>query len=235
MDKSTLSIEQKKADIDLNIIISVTLIALFIYMFFDSQIISFSKNTKVPLLLRTLFIAFFQWGVAGLGITIVALYRREGFIRYGLTRTNLFKTILLSILPLIPYIIFGLAISSFTTYLPFQRVSIAREWFEVCFPYKLVGISIIAIIWGFFEGLNYVVISDKINKRYPSKNMWLNWGAISCGIACLFIHGIVGINFYTLMEGLTVFFIIYGMLIVKSYTNNSWGCILIFTLFWNAL
>jgi len=204
-------------------------------MIFDSQIISFSKNTKEPLLLRTFFIAIFQWGVAGLGITIVALYRRESFISYGLTKTNLFKTILLSILPLIPYIIFGLVTTSFTTYLPFQRVSISKEWFEINYPYKIVGMSIVAIVWGFFEGLNYVVISDKINKRYPSKNMWLNWGAISCGIVCLFIHGIVGIDFYTLMEGLAVFLIIYGMLIVKSYTNNSWGCILIFTLFWNAL
>ncbi|TYP47428.1 hypothetical protein [Thermosediminibacter litoriperuensis] len=235
MNKSELSIEQKKADIDLNIIISITLIALIIYMFFDSQIISFSKNTKVPLLLRTLFIAFFQWGVAGLGITVVTLYRKEGFIRFGLTKTNLFKTILFSILTLIPYIIFGIATSLFTSYLPFQKVTIAKEWFEIGFPYKIIGISIVAIVWGFFEGLNYVVISDRINKRYPSKNMWINWGAISCGIVCLLIHGIVGVSFYTLMEGLAVFIIIYGMLIVKNYTNNAWGCILIFTFFWNAL
>jgi len=98
----------------------------------------------------------------------------------------------------------------------------------------MIGITIIAIVWGFFEGLNYVVISDKINKRYPSKSVWLNWGAISCGVACLLFHGMVGVSFYGLMEGLAVFIMIYGMFIVKNYTNNAWGCILIFMLFWNA-
>src|SRR5690606_13368023 len=159
-----------------------------IYMLFGSQIISFSKNTKVPLLLRTLFIAFFQWGVAGLGITVVALYRKEGFVRFGLTKINLFKTILLSALALIPYIIFGLATGSFTSYLPFQTVTITKEWLAIGFPYNMIGLTIIAVVWGYFEGFNYVVISDKINKRYPSKSMWLNWGAITCGVACLLIH-----------------------------------------------
>ena len=234
MNKPELSVEQKRADTDLNIIIVITLIALVIYILFDSQIISFSQNTKFPLLLRTLFIAFFQWGVAGLGITVVALYRKEGFVRFGLTKINLFKTILLSALALIPYIIFGLATGSFTSYLPFQTVIITKEWLEIGFPYNMIGLTIIAVVWGFFEGFNYVVISDKINKRYPSKSMWLNWGAITCGVACLLIHGMIGFSFYTLMEALAVFIMIYGMLVVKNYTNNAWGCILIFILFWNA-
>ncbi len=235
MNTSKLSIEQKRANTDLNVIISITLTALIIYMCFNSQIISFIRNTKVPLLLRTFVAAFFEWGIAGLGITVVALYRKEGFIKFGLTKTNLFKTILSSILTLIPYSIFILATDSFTGYLPFKRVIITKEWLEMGFPYNVVGMSIIAIVWGFFEGFNYVVISDKINKLYPPKNMWLNWGAIACGTACLLLHLMAGVSIYGLMEGLAVFIIIYGMLIVKDYTKNAWGCILIFMFFWNAI
>jgi len=65
--------------------------------------------------------------------------------------------------------------------------------------------------------------------------MRINWGAISCGIVCLLIHGIVGSDFYTFMEEFAVFILIYGMLFVKNYKNNSWGAFLIFMLFDNAL
>ena len=36
-------------------------------------------------------------------------------------------------------------------------------------------------------------------------------------------------------EALTTFILIYGMLVVKENTNNAWGCILIFLLYWNAI
>ena len=88
---------------------------------------------------------------------------------------------------------------------------------------------------GILEGFNYVVISKKINERYISKNKWLNYGAIVCGIVCVLIHGMVGFDLYTIFEALTTFIIIYGMLIVKEKTNNAWDCIFIFLFFWNAI
>ncbi len=33
---------------------------------------------------------------------------------------------------------------------------------------------------------------------------------------------------------LTIFMIVYGMLSVKEYTGNAWGCVFIFVLLWNA-
>lgn len=235
MNKSKLSIEQKRANTDLNVIISITLTVMVVYMLFKSQIISFIMNKNFPLLLRTFIAALFEWGIAGLGIIVVALYRKESFIRFGLTKTNLFKTIALTTLTFIPYIILIWATDSFTGYLPFKRVIITKEWLEVGFPYNMVGMSIITIVWGFFEGFNYVIISHKINMIYPPKNIWLNWGAISCGIACLLLHVMAGVSIYGLMEGLAVFIIIYGMLVIKDYTKNAWGCIAIFTFFWNAI
>lgn len=235
MSASKLSIEQQKANTDLNVIVSFTLITLIVYMCFNSQIISFIRNTEVHLLMRTFIAAFLQWGIAGLGVTVVALYRKEGFTGFGLTKINLLKSILLSTLTLIPYSILILATGSFTGYLPFKRVIVTKEWLEMGFPYNVAGMSIIAIVWGFFEGFNYVVISHKINMLYPPKNIWLNWGAIACGIACLLLHLMSGVSIYGLAEGVAVFLIIYGMLIIKDYTKNAWGCILIFTFFWNAI
>lgn len=235
MSKSSLSIEQKKSDIDLNIIAVITFVVLGIYIIFNSQIMLFAKNTEIPLLLRTFIIALIQFGVAGLGITIVALYRKESFLSFGLTKQNLIKTILLSILTFVPHIIFRFATSSFIGYLPFQTIFGAKEWYELGFPKNILGITIIATAWGFFEGFNYVVISDKINSRYPSKSFLLDWGAISCGILCLLIHGMIGITPSAFIEALTVFIIIYGMLIIKEYTGNAWGCVFLFMFFWNAL
>ncbi|WP_222705318.1 hypothetical protein [Bacillus marasmi] len=235
MANSNLSFEQKAAGKDLSIIVGITLVTLTIVMIFNSPIMTFAKNPEKPLLLRTLFMAMFQFGLTGLGITAVALYRKESFLKFGLTKKNLAKTILLSILVLLPYIIFEFTTGEISTYMPFHTVLFTKDLLEVGFPTGIIGICIIALTWGFFEGFNYVVISDKINQRYPTKSVWLNWGAITSGIFCLLIHGMVGVTPSALAEAVSIFIIIYGMLIVKEYTGNAWGCVLIFLFFWNAI
>ena len=102
------------------------------------------------------------------------------------------------------------------------------------FPVNVIGILITLLMWGFFEGFNYVVISDKINECYPSKNVWVNWGAISCGVLCILVHGVIGVTVNDILEMLSIFIIIYGMLLVKTITKNAWGCVFIFIIFWNA-
>jgi hypothetical protein len=94
--------------------------------------------------------------------------------------------------------------------------------------------TIIAIAWGFFEGFNYIVIMDKINIRYPSKNKWLDIGAITCAIMCILIHGAIGVNPKDFIEMLTVLIIIYGMLMVRKFTGNAWGSVFAFIFLWNA-
>ena len=235
MANSHLSTEQKAAGKDLSIIVGITLVTLTLFIFFNSQIMAFATSPDKSLLLRTLFMAMFQFGLAGLGITVVAFYRKESFIKFGLKKDHLAKTVLLSILLLVPYHIFGFATGTISTYMPFHTVFFTKELLEAGFPTSILGISIIALVWGFFEGFNYVVIGDKINQRYPSKNIWLNWGAISSGIFCLLIHGMVVVTPSAIAEALAIFIIIYGMLVVKKYTGNAWGCVLIFMLFWNAI
>jgi hypothetical protein len=127
------------------------------------------------------------------------------------------------------------ATNQISVYLPFQSVWTTKNVLASGFPINVIGMLITAIAWGFFEGFNYVVICDKINKRYPSKNKWLNWGAIMCAILCILIHGAIGVTPEGIVEMITTMIIIYGMLMVKEYTGNAWGCVFIFVFLWNAI
>lgn len=101
-------------------------------------------------------------------------------------------------------------------------------------PFSIIGMAIIILVWGFFEGFNYAVICEKINRRYPSKNKWLDSGAITCAIICILFHPL-SISFWGIVELITTFIAIYGMLIVKKQTGNAWGCIFAFCFIWNAI
>ncbi|OQB23421.1 MAG: hypothetical protein BWY11_01886 [Firmicutes bacterium ADurb.Bin182] len=235
MDKKVLTAEQKRSEQDLIIVLIITLAVLAAYMAFSSRIDSLFKNRDISLVLRTLFMALFQFGTAGLGISLVSIIRKEKFSSSGLRKENAIKAVLLSILAVVPYLVFRAATNSLTSYLPFQQVWATEEWLALGFPKSIPGIAIIAAAWGFFEGFNYAVINDKINKRWPVKNIFLRPGAIVCAVLCILIHGLVGVTPSAIAEGLTVFLIIYGMLVIKEYTHNAWGCVFIFLFFWNAI
>jgi hypothetical protein len=234
MAKASLTVKQKKADVDLLVIIIATMLVLGIFIIFQNSIMRLSEDKSINVILRTLVMAFFQFGVAGLGITIVSIFRKESFLSYGLKMEGILKTIFLSVLVFIPSIIFYSATGEATRYLPFQSVGVTKEVLASSFPTKIIGMSLIAIAWGFFEGFNYVVINEKLNARYPSKRKWLNWGAIICTIMCLLIHGMIGVTAANIIEAITVFIIIYGMLMIKEHTGNAWGCVFIFVFLWNA-
>jgi hypothetical protein len=235
MKNKELSIKQKNADKDLNIIIFATLIPLIIYLFFGNSIMSFAKSSDMNIWLKFIPIILIQFGLAGLGSLIVILYRKEKLKEYGLVKKNFFKTIILSLVVCIPSFIFLLINNEITSYLPLKGCFFTKLFLASPFPNNIVGYILIAIVWGFIEGFNYIVISEKINERYISNNKWLNYGAIVCGIICVLIHGMIGFDLYTLFEAITTFILIYGMLIIKEHTNNAWGCVLIFLLFWNAI
>lgn len=235
MKKKELSIEQKKADKDLNIIIYATLIPLIIYLIFGNDIMNFAKTSEMNIWLRFIPVMLVQFSLAGLGSLIVICYRKEELKEYGLVKNNFFKTIILSLVVCIPSMIFLLVNNEINSYLPLKGCFFTSLFLNSNYPTNMLGYILIAFVWGIVEGFNYVVISKKINERYISKNKWLNYGAIVCGIACVLIHGMVGFDLYTIFEALTTFIIIYGMLIVKEKTNNAWGCIFIFLFFWNAI
>ena len=224
----------KKLDIDLWIIFISTMLVIILYNSFSSVIIKILKDKSIYILLRLLLAASFQFGVAGLGITIIRLLRKEKFSIHGLNRENLIKSIVLCSLCFIPNRIYTYYIDGAIIYLPLRKILTTSEIILSGFPVNVIGILITSLIWGFFEGFNYVVISDKINERYPSKNIWLNWGAISCGVLCILVHGVIGVTVNDILEMVSIFIIIYGMLMVKNITKNAWGCVFIFIMFWNA-
>ena len=233
--KKELSVKQKNADKDLNIIIFVTIIPLIIYLIFGKNIMSFAGINEVNIWLRFIPIMLVQFGLAGLGSLIVVCYRKEKLKEYGLIKNNFLKTIILSILVCIPSMIFLLLNNKIDSYLPLKNCPFTILFLNSSFPTNVLGYILIALVWGFAEGFNYIVISKKINDRFISKNKWLNYGALVCGIVCILIHGMIGLDLYTIFEALSTFIIIYGMLVIKDVTNNAWGCIFIFLLFWNAI
>jgi hypothetical protein len=109
-----------------------------------------------------------------------------------------------------------------------------KESLASSFPVNIIGMLLIVLSWGFFEGFNYVVISQKINIRFPASNRWLSWGAVVCAVMCILIHGVIGITPENIIETICVFIVIYGMLMVKEYTDNAWGSVFIFMFLWNA-
>ena len=234
MAKKKLTPVQKRLDTDLWIILIITLAVLSVYIYLQNQVSAFSKNSDRNILLRVLLSAACQFGVAGLGISIVAVIRKESFHSYGLRKKGAITSIALCIFCCIPYIIVTFATGQFTGYLPFKTLLTTNDVLASGFPTNVIGFLVTAVAWGFFEGFNFVVISNKINRRYPSKNKWLNWGAIACSIACILIHGAVGITAESILKMITIIISIYGMLLVNEFTGNAWGCIFVFLFLWNA-
>lgn len=224
----------KRLDIDLWIVFISTMLVIILYNNFSVVVLNIIKNKSIYILLRLLLLASFQFGVAGLGMTIISLLRKEKFSIHGLNSHNITHSLALCSLCFMPNIIYTYCNKGNLVYFPFRQVLTTGEILSKGFPVNVIGMVITALIWGFFEGFNYVVISDKINDRYPSKNRWINWGAIFSSLLCILIHGLVGVTVSDVLETISVFIIIYGMLMVKNITGNAWGCVFIFIVFWNA-
>ena len=233
--KQGLSSQQKEADQDLNILALFTFLPLIGFLAFQEPIISFSRNPDHSLWLRLFVLALCQFSIAGLGASVILIYRKEGLQKYGLVGKEIFPTLLQTALIALPLLIFLIASGQMHSYLPFQSILLTKEVLSSPFPTNFLGYLLISLIWGFWEGFNYVVIVQKINLRYPQyvKGVW-NLGAFVCALICLLIHGMIGFDSLSLLQEGTVFILIYGMLLVQRRTGNAWGCILIFVLLWNA-
>ncbi len=233
MAKKQLSFEQKRLDIDLWIIALITFGVFLCYAVIGNQLWAYVKNPENSVVSRLLLNAFVQFGVAGLGVTIVCLFRKEKFSLFGLVKRNTLHSIIGSVACFIPYLCYIFVSGQYEGYQPFD-ILIADPVMKSGFPTNILGMSLIVVVWGFFEGFNYCVISDKLNSRYPSKNQWLDIGAITCAVVCILFHPF-NTSFWGIIEIITTFIAIYGMLIVKKKTNNAWGCVFVFCFIWNAI
>ena len=233
MTKQSLTTEQKRLDTDIWILSLVTFGVFIVYSIIGSQLMNFVKNSDISVIPRLLLNANVQFGVAGLGITIVCILRKEKFTQYGLTKKNIGKTIVGTVICFLPSVCYIIASGQFKGYQPFN-ILITGDVIASDIPISILGMALIVVVWGFFEGFNYAVICEKINRRYPSDNEWLDYGAITCAIICILFHPF-SISFWGIIEIITTFVSIYGMLIVKKKTENAWGCVFAFCFIWNAL
>ena len=233
MAKQQLTAEQKRLDTDIWIISLVTFGIFLCYAAMGNQLMDFVTNSEIPVVPRLLLNAGVQFGIAGLGTTIVCILRKEKFTQYGLVKRNAGRAVIGTTLCFVPLICCFFASGQFQGYQPFS-ILITDDVMTSGIPISILGMALIIVVWGFFEGFNYAVICEKINRRYPSNKDWLDYGAISCAIICILFHPL-RTSFWGIVEIMTTFLAIYGMLIVKKKTGNAWGCVFAFCFIWNAL
>ena len=224
---------KKRLDIDLWIIFLVTIGVYALYFICGSNIMSFCKDSSISVWPRLMAAAGMEFGIAGLGITIVCLLRKEKFTIFGLKSKNALKAVLLTVICFLPYVISVFLSGEFEGYEPLS-IMVTEDLHKTGILASIVGTLIIAVVWGFFEGFNYVVICDKISKRYPTDKTWLDWGALVCAVMGILFHPI-NTSFWGLVELVTTFIALYGMLIARKKTDNAWGAIFAFLFIWNAI
>ena len=230
--KKTLTEEQKKLDIDLWIIALVTVAVYAIYAMIGNRLMPFCKDSSVSVWPRLLAVASMQFGIAGLGITIVCILRKEPFTSFGLSK-NAIKAILGTLLCFAPYIIYILVTGQFEGYEPLS-IMVTPDLHKAGIVATVVGTLIIAVFWGFFEGFNYAVISNIIDRRYPVKCKLFSWGTLVCTLMGILFHP-MSFDLLGMIELITTFIALYGMLIIYKRTENAWGCVFAFLFIWNAI
>lgn len=224
---------KKKLTIDLWIIALVTIAVYIVYGVFGSRIMSFCKNSDISVWPRLLMAAALEFGIAGLGITIVGLMRKESFASFGLRWENAIKAVLWTIVFFLPYILFIFLSGQFEGYEPLS-IMVTPDLHKAGIVATIIGTLVIAVVWGFFEGFNYVVICEKINRRFPVKTKFFDWGALVVSIMGILFHP-MSFSIQGIIEIVTTFIAIYGMLQVRKVYKNAWGCVFAFLFIWNAL
>lgn len=224
---------KKKLTIDLWIIALVTIAVYIVYGVFGSRIMSFCKNSDISVWPRLLTAAALEFGIAGLGITIVGLMRKESFASFGLRWENAIKAVLWTIVFFLPYILFIFLSGQFEGYEPLS-IMVTPDLHKAGIVATIIGTLVIAVVWGFFESFNYVVICEKINRRFPVKTKFFDWGALVVSIMGILFHP-MSFSIQGIIEIVTTFIAIYGMLQVRKVYKNAWGCVFAFLFIWNAL
>ena len=77
---------------------------------------------------------------------------------------------------------------------------------------------------------NYMLYPVHLLYFFIRSIQWLDYGAIICAIVGILFHPF-STSFWGIVEIITTFIAIYGMLIVKKKTGNAWGAYLPFVLF----
>lgn len=135
----------------------------------------YGKSESNPLLLRFLPVLLIQYGMACLGVSVVMVKNKETLSMYGLTTQNIFHSIAGCILCSIPTVVFLFLTNDIHGFFPFQGMFLTKEIVHTVFPINILGYSVIALVWGFGEGLYYVILANKINSLSNTGEIWNAW------------------------------------------------------------
>lgn len=115
---------KKQLSVDLLIIAIVTFIVLLVVVIgWGNGMTEFANNQSINIVIRVLVIVVCgQFGIEGLGITIVCLFRKESFKKFGLNTKNLLPTLGLSLLCCVPDFIYCLINGRVHAWCPFWMV-----------------------------------------------------------------------------------------------------------------
>lgn len=232
-DSKKLTEQKKRLTADLWIIALVTMAVYCLYGVIGSGLMAFCRDSSISVWPRLFAAAGMEFGIAGLGISLVCLFRKRSFTSFGLKRENSVKAILGTVLCFLPHIAFVVVSGQFEGYEPLS-IMVTPDLHKAGIITTIVGTLVVALVWGFFEGFNYAVIAQIINERFPLKSRIFDIGALVCTLMGILFHPI---HFDALGIGdlVTTFIALYGMLMVKRYTKNSWGCVFAFLFIWNAI
>ncbi len=219
---------------DIAIIVVISFVSAALYIALGGMIMDYGRDVSRPLLFRFLPVFLIQFGMSCLGVMIVLLRNKEKLSEHGLVCKNLFQSLIGCLAVSIPTVAFLFATNDIHGFLPFQGMFLTKEILHAPIPFNVMGYFLIALTWGFGEGLFYVVLADKINMIHKPNKFW-NAGAFICALISIAIHGMIGFDILSLCEALATLILMYGSLVIRQRTGNAWGNILIFFVVWNAL
>lgn len=118
LKKKALTEQQKKMDVNLWIIVLITMAVYCLYGVFGNRLMDFCKDSNISVWPRLLAAAGMEFGMAGLGITLVCIYRKISFISFGLKKENAVKAVIGTVICFIPYIVYIVLSGQFEGYEP---------------------------------------------------------------------------------------------------------------------
>ena len=231
--KKILTAEQKRMDVNLWIIVLAIMAVYCTYAMIGKNLNTFFDDSSVSVWPRLFVSAAFEFGLAGFGISLVCIFRKIPFTSFGLKKENTVKAVLGTVLCFIPYIVYIVLTGQFEGYEPLS-VMVTPDLHKAGVLATIIGTFVIAVVWGFFEGFNYAVIAEIVSKRYPSKSKFFDMGALVCALMGIMFHPI-HFDALGMVDFATTFVALYGMLMIRKYTKNSWGCVFAFLFIWNAI
>jgi hypothetical protein len=187
---------------------------------------------RLPVFNRIVAMAAAQFTIAGLGAVIIMLWRKERFSGFGLKKENIIKSLALGASFTILYLAATYVMEGSLNWMPFKQVDVTKPTLALEFPFNIIGICLIALSWGFFEGFNLIYISKKINSLFKIQNPFLKLGPLVIVICNILVHIAMGQSFLNAASGSIATYIV---VIIPELTGNSWGSILIFLMLWNAV